>query len=127
MTASVLQEYYHPGSLDSGAMGGFQSLDNGNVMLAWGYNPSFIEYDTDGIVVMDVQRGKIQQGFQADMFAYRVHKGGWKGRPYWPPSAAVDAPYGTTENATIHLSWNGATDIASWAIVSVSFPSDNHH
>ncbi|KAF4974036.1 hypothetical protein FZEAL_9029 [Fusarium zealandicum] len=118
MTVRLVHEYYHPASIDSGAMGGLQVLDNGNVMVGWGYNPSFVEYAPNGSVVMSVQRGRLDQGFQADMFAYRAHKGNWTGRPSWLPSAAVDAPYRTTRNATVYLSWNGATDIASWAVLA---------
>jgi hypothetical protein len=54
------------------------------------------------------------------MFAYRVNKGDWKGNPSWPPSVAADAPNNSTLNATVYVSWNGATEVASWAIVSIS-------
>ncbi|KAH7273108.1 ASST-domain-containing protein [Fusarium solani] len=118
MTVRVVHEYYHPSGIDSGAMGGMQTLESGNVIVGWGYTPSFVEYAPNGTVVMSVQRGKLGEGFQADMFAYRAHKGHWTGRPSWLPSAAVDAPHRTTENATVYLSWNGATDIASWAVLA---------
>ncbi|KAM5376294.1 hypothetical protein ACJZ2D_005665 [Fusarium nematophilum] len=124
MTVRVVQEYFHPSGIDSGAMGGMQTLENGNVIVGWGYTPSFVEYAPNGTVVMEAHRGKIGQGFQADMFAYRAHKGNWTGRPPWLPSAAVDAPHRTTENATVFLSWNGATDIASWAVLAS--PYANH-
>ncbi|KAK7427206.1 hypothetical protein QQZ08_006319 [Neonectria magnoliae] len=123
MTARVVHEYYHPAHVDSGAMGGFRSLDSGNVLLGWGYNPGFVEYTPDGTVVMDVQRGPLGTGFQNDMFAYRVSKYDWTGRPRWLPSVAVDAPFRTTENATVWLSWNGATDIASWVVVGSPIPA----
>lgn len=118
MTARLVQEYYHPEKIDAGAMGGFQSLPNGNVMVAWGHTPAFVEFTFDGTPVMDVQRGKIGLDTQSDMFAYRVHKSDWKGRPTWPPTLASDSNDGTTNNATIYVSWNGATDIAKWFIVS---------
>lgn len=118
MTARTVAEYFHPESVDAGAMGGFQPLPNGNVMVAWGHSPGFVEYTSDGRPVMDVQRGKLGVESQNDMFAYRVNKGQWQGRPKWPPSVAMDSPAGTTENATVYVSWNGATDVAQWAIVS---------
>ncbi|KAH7170043.1 ASST-domain-containing protein [Dactylonectria macrodidyma] len=122
MTARIVQEYFHPERINSGAMGGFHSLDNGNVIIGWGYNPGYVEYTPDGKPVMDIQRGKLGEGFQADLFAYRVSKHDWTGRPRWLPSAAIDAPHRTTENATVYLSWNGATDIASWVVVGFPIP-----
>ncbi|PNY29792.1 Uncharacterized protein TCAP_00293 [Tolypocladium capitatum] len=118
MTARVVREYFHPESINSGAMGGLQQLESGNVMIGWGYSPGFVEYKSDGTPVMDVQRGKIGVESLADMFAYRVYKHQWKGKPTWPPSAAVDAPSRTTLNATVYLSWNGATDVKSWAVLA---------
>lgn len=117
MTARVVHEYFHPESINSGAMGGLQQLESGNVMIGWGHSPGFVEYKSDGTPVMDIQRGKIGVESLADMFAYRVYKHQWQGKPSWPPSAAVDAPSRTTSNATVYLSWNGATDVKSWAVV----------
>ncbi|OTA08012.1 hypothetical protein A9Z42_0089470 [Trichoderma parareesei] len=122
-TARLVSQFFHPEGVNSGAMGGYQSLSNGNIMTAWGYNPSFVEYAPDGTPVLDVQRGPIGgQEAVPDMFAYRVHKGDWKGQPSWPPSIAVDAPNNNTYNATIYVSWNGATEVSSWAI----FASNDH-
>jgi hypothetical protein len=123
MTAAVIQEYYHPEGINSGAIGGMQEMDNGHVMVSWGYNPTFVEYMKDGTPVLDVQRGTIGNGFQSDLFAYRVSKHAWKGEPSWPPSIAVDAPNRTTLNASVFVSWNGATDIDKWAVVSVHYGS----
>ncbi|KAH7329480.1 ASST-domain-containing protein [Stachybotrys elegans] len=117
-TARLVQEYYHPKGLDSGAMGGFQALESGNVMLGFGYNPGFVEFTPDGKPVMDIQRGNLGAGFLSDMFAYRVSKGKWTGRPTWPPSVAIDAPRKTALDATVYVSWNGATDVAQWAILA---------
>lgn len=121
MTVEVVHEYLHPQHINSGAMGGLHSLDNGNVIVSWGDNPSFVEYKSDGTPVLDVQRGQIGVGSVPDMSAYRVSKHQWKGYPTWPPSIAVDAPNRTTLNASVYLSWNGATEVASWAIVSAQF------
>ncbi|UKZ77083.1 hypothetical protein TrVFT333_004801 [Trichoderma virens FT-333] len=121
-TARVVNQFFHPESIDSGAMGGYQTLDSGNVMTGWGYYPGFVEYTSDGTPVMDFQRGIIGGEPLPDMFAYRVNKGDWKGNPSWPPSVAADAPNNSTLNATVYVSWNGATEVASWAI----FASNNH-
>lgn len=117
MTARVVQELFHPQRVNTGAMGGLQSLPNGNKLIGWGYNPSFVEFAPDGTPVMDVQRGKIGVGFQNDMFAYRVKKFNWVGHPTWPPSIAIDSPSGSTADGIVYLSWNGATEVATWAVV----------
>lgn len=117
MTVQVVHEYYHPEHVNSGAMGGFQHLDNGNVLLGWGYNPSIVEYKPDGTPVLDIQRGKIGSSL-SDMFAYRVNKHDWKGVPRWPPSIAVDYPARSTVNGTVFVSWNGATEVKEWIVVS---------
>ncbi|EHK41518.1 hypothetical protein TRIATDRAFT_175178, partial [Trichoderma atroviride IMI 206040] len=122
LTARVVSQFFHPENIDSGAMGGYQTLGSGNVMTGWGHNPGFVEYTSDGAPVMDFQRGIIGSDVLADMFAYRVNKGDWTGRPPWPPTMAADAPNASTVDATVYVSWNGATDVASWAI----FASDNH-
>ncbi|RFU75764.1 arylsulfotransferase [Trichoderma arundinaceum] len=121
-TARVATQFFHPESIDSGAMGGYQTLGSGNIMTGWGYYPGFVEYKSDGTPVMDFQRGMIGGEPLPDMFAYRVNKGNWAGKPSWPPSVAADAPNNNTLDATIYVSWNGATDVASWAI----FASNDH-
>ncbi|KAL7911344.1 Arylsulfotransferase domain-containing protein [Trichoderma velutinum] len=124
-TARVVSEFFHPESIDSGAMGGYQTLNSGNVMTGWGYYPGFVEYTSDGTPVMDIQRGTIGGEPLPDMFAYRVNKGDWAGNPSWPPSVTADAPNNSTLDATVYVSWNGATEVASWAIVSI-FLSSKH-
>lgn len=118
-TARVLHEFYHPRHINTAAQGGMQMLPNGNALLGFGYVPGYVEYTPDGEVAMDFQRSRIDlhRSHNNGMNAYRVAKGNWVGRPTWPPSIARDAPFGTAEGATLYLSWNGATDIARWAIV----------
>ncbi|KAF4126999.1 Arylsulfotransferase (ASST) [Geosmithia morbida] len=147
MTARLVREYYHPGHLDSLAMGGMQIIESqprgersdesrfegsgqgepsedrreGNAIVAWGWTPSFVEYTPDGRVAMDLQKGKVGVGRQADMFAYRVFKAPWSGKPSWPPSMAVEAD---GDEAVVYMSWNGATDVSSWNVYTTSSPID---
>lgn len=121
MTARVLQEYYHPDRINSAAMGGMTTLKNGNVFMGWGYNPSYTEFAPDGSTVLSFSRG-IAPKHLPDMFAYRAYKGNWVGQPPWPPSIAIDRYTESTDNATVYLSWNGATEVSTWAIVSPPQP-----
>jgi hypothetical protein len=123
MTARVVQEYYHPANIDVGAMGGFQQLENGNVLVSFGWYPSFVEYSSNGSVVMDVQRGAVGGEKLVDMFAYRTEKYDWVGKPSWPPAIAVDSPHGTTSDSIVYVSWNGATEVTRWYVVSFAHPN----
>ncbi|KAM3531763.1 hypothetical protein MY4038_004341 [Beauveria bassiana] len=125
-TVALVKEYWHPeGRFNSSRMGGgggggsMQMLKEGHVLIAWGGNPAFVEYDKAGRPVMDVERGRVGGGRRdGDMHAYRVGRHRWQGEPSWPPSVAVDAPLKSTSNATVYVSWNGATDVAQWAILA---------
>ena len=117
-TASLLAEYYHPNSLQSGAMGSYQSLPSGNVLTGWGTNPTFAEFTDKGEPVMNVQLGQLGSATNP-VFVYRAYKLEWVGIPTWPPNiAAVPGPLANSStNATVYMSWNGATELASWALV----------
>jgi hypothetical protein len=121
MTARVLHQYTHPQGIDSRVMGSMQILGSDNILLGFGANPGIAEYTLDGIPVLDIQRGSIGVGEVVDMRVYRVSKHNWTGMPTWPPSIAVDASTRTTRDATVYVSWNGATEIASWVVVSLIF------
>ncbi|OAQ99444.1 hypothetical protein LLEC1_05032, partial [Akanthomyces lecanii] len=85
-TVELVQEFFHPEGVNSGRMGGVQLLKEGHAMVAWGDNPSFVEYNKAGQPVMDVQRGLLGAGRQEGMYAYRVSRHRWQGEPSWPPS-----------------------------------------
>jgi hypothetical protein len=118
MTARVLNEYLYPEDENVGAMGAYQQLDSGNVLISFGHVPGFVEYKQDGTPVFDVQRGKLRVGNLADMFSYRIFKHDWVGNPTWPPSVAVNVPGNTTSDATVWVSWNGATEVDKWVVLA---------
>ena len=49
--------------------------------------------------------------------SYRAFRGAWVGRPTTPPDAVLTRSGGT---ATVHVSWNGATQVATWRVLSGS-------
>jgi hypothetical protein len=118
MTARIMNEYFYPEDENVGAMGAYQQLDSGNVLVSFGHVPGFVEYKEDGTPVMDVQRGKLRTGNLADMFSYRIFKHNWVGNPTWPPSVAVNVPGNTTSDATVWVSWNGATEVNQWVVLA---------
>jgi hypothetical protein len=99
-------------------MGNLQVLETGNVLLAFGFNPAVVEYTIGGVSVMGIQLGNISVGANRVNVVYRASKYNWTGKPTWPPNVAVDTPEKGMVNTTIYLSWNGATDVASWSVAS---------
>lgn len=107
MTAAVVSESWHPESLSSFAMGSYDQLDSGNAIVGWGANPSFTQHLPNGECVQDIQFSIWAQP-QAN---YRVFANDWVGYPTWPPSIAA-------MNRKVYVSWNGATEVRSWMVVS---------
>lgn len=116
MKVSLGQDYLSPNQLQSFALGSYVDLPNGNVLVGFGSQASFIEYTADGTVVRNVQWAQFQNVIGADPSSYRVFQEDWVGRPTWDPSIAVDV-----SNGSIYVSWNGATEVRSWAVVSPDY------
>ncbi|KAI0477103.1 Arylsulfotransferase-domain-containing protein [Xylariaceae sp. FL0804] len=109
MTAEVVSEWYHPVGVQAWAQGGYQLQENGNALIGWGVVPAFTEYDPQGNIIMDIQGRPWSSTENGGMPFYRVYRLNWEGRPTWRPTvAAVDG--------VIYVSWNGATEVRSWAL-----------
>ncbi|PYI29137.1 hypothetical protein BP00DRAFT_427835 [Aspergillus indologenus CBS 114.80] len=110
MTARLLDRYDRPDGDLTRLRGSVQRLPNGNVFVGWSERGYQSEHSPDGKVLM-------QANFASTRFSsYRSYKFPFVGRPSQPPDV-VASVYGTdeTDMATIfHVSWNGATDVASW-------------
>jgi hypothetical protein len=92
-------------------------------MIGWGGLPNFTEFNAQGQVIYDAQlpRGE---------FSYRVYREPWTGEPATPPSIAArtrrapSCPPGPAATCPLNLttavyaSWNGATDVASWQLLT---------
>lgn len=118
-TATLSQEFYHPQGVLSGSQGSIEPLSNGNHLVGWGANPTFTEHLPDGLdgtTVLDVQFKPWRAGSGSGGSSYRVFKLDWAGFPLQPPSVAVEG--NGTANATVYVSWNGATEARRWALVS---------
>lgn len=113
MTAKIVAEHFHPVGLQTVGRGGFNILKNGNALIAWGTNPAITEH-MGGRVVMDIQVGPLVNGFLPGVNApYRAFRTEWTAKPTWKPSIAADS-------STVYVSWNGATELAYWVVVSVN-------
>jgi hypothetical protein len=111
MEVRLVSEFYHPQSVQAWAQGGYHLLPNGNALIGWGVVPAMTEFDEAGNVVMDVQIRPWNTTSSGGGPLYRVYKFDWVGQPLWGPSCAF-------VNGTVYVSWNGATEVASWSLVS---------
>lgn len=106
-TARLKQEYADKNHVGY-AMGSTQLLQNGNVLVGWGTQPYATEFTSDGTAVWEASG--------LGDTCYRVAKSIWVGQPQADPdvAAVVDA----SGRLHVYASWNGATRVASWQVLS---------
>jgi hypothetical protein len=90
-----------------GAMGGTQVLPSGNVLVGWGLDPALTEFTADGTAIFDANLGGP---------SYRAYRDPWTGTPAAPPDIAVRPDEGG--GIRVYMSWNGATGVAGWQVLS---------
>jgi hypothetical protein len=76
---------------------------SGNWLMGYGGLPNFTEYDPSGHVLLDGTLGKNVQSF-------RTYLQPWSGQAPGAPSVAVSG-------SSVAVSWNGATNVASWQVL----------
>lgn len=114
-TVQMAQEYAHPKPLLAVAMGSVQTMPGGNVLVGWGTEPYVSEFTGDGSLMGDVQ---MLSGYKS----YRAYRQAWKGIPEHGPAVAINRDPNTAK-ATLYVSWNGATDVAShWEVHAGQHP-----
>jgi hypothetical protein len=107
--ATLVRSLRHPKGLLVPFEGNAQLLPNGHVFVGWGATSYYTEFDAAGRVVLDGRIGRLgAPGTEAD--TYRAYRFEWKGAPRDAPAIAIkgDAAY---------VSWNGATEVASWRLL----------
>jgi hypothetical protein len=85
-------------------MGNFEQLPDGGAFVGWGTAGAFTEFAPDGTVRFDAT---LADG----SVTYRAFRAPWVGRPAEPPKVVVTRDAG---GAVVHVSWNGATEVARW-------------
>jgi Arylsulfotransferase (ASST) len=113
MRATQHRRYVHSPPALAHALGSTQLLPNGNVLIGWGTSPYFTEYTDGGTVVLDAT---LPAGGQN----YRTLRFPWVGRPYFPPAARAAAQ---GDGQVLYVSWNGATEVATWQLETGTDPS----
>ncbi|MDE3096248.1 MAG: aryl-sulfate sulfotransferase [Chloroflexota bacterium] len=87
--------------------GSCQRQPNGNWLIGWGDVGRVTEFTPSGEICLDL-------AFPGN--SYRSLRFDWQGRPAEPP--AVAAARGANGATNVWASWNGATDIDRWRVLS---------
>src|SRR5206468_2442469 len=108
--ATLVRSYQHPKKLLSPFEGNAQFLPDGHVFVGWGGWPYVSELSKNGEVLFDAYFGHGKPpGEDAD--SYRAYRFVWHGHPADVPAIAV-------AGGKVHVSWNGATEVARWLVLT---------
>jgi hypothetical protein len=120
-TATLAAQFVRTPGLLTLCCGNAQLLSGGNWMVGWGGLPNLTEFNAQGQMIYDAQlpRGE---------FSYRVYRESWSGQPSEPPQIAAKTSSGCPPGSmcllaprtAVYASWNGATDVASWQLLTGS-------
>jgi hypothetical protein len=113
-TATLVTQITHPPPLLAYSQGNFQALANGDWFAGWGQLPELSEFNAAGALLFDAH-------FPAHTQSYRDFRFAWTGLPATPPVFAFQA--GAQRAGTVYASWNGATLVAAWRVLSGATPS----
>lgn len=112
--ASLVRSFTHPDQLQSPSKGNLQLLPGGHAFAGWGgKNPRFSEFAADGTLLFD------ETFVSPNSSSYRAYRSEWSARPTDRPAAAATTAGAST---TVYASWNGATEIARWRVLSGTAP-----
>ncbi|MGN6372507.1 MAG: arylsulfotransferase family protein [Solirubrobacteraceae bacterium] len=114
-TATLRSSLTHPTHLLSVSQGNMQTLPSGNTVVGYGSIPEISEFASDGSLLFDAH-------LPLDMVSYRAFRFPWSAQPPTPP-AVLGSLNNTSEETIVHMSWNGATDVASWRVLAGASPN----
>jgi hypothetical protein len=116
MTATLVRVAEHSTPLVSGSQGNTEALANGNWLVGWGEEPDLSEFSPGGQLLFDAH-------LPAAYESYRAYRLPWAGQPTDPPALAYIKPPGAAAAATVYASWNGASAVAAWHVLSGASPA----
>jgi hypothetical protein len=109
--AHLASVYTHPNTpLLASSQGNMQTLADGNSLVGFGGIPAISEFSPGGTLLFDAH-------LPYDMSFYRAFRFPWSGRPASPPSVLANLN-NTGEETIVHMSWNGASEVASWRVLA---------
>jgi Arylsulfotransferase (ASST) len=101
-TAVITNVYRHDPNVAAGFAGDMQTLADGSRFLGFGGVPAATLYAPDKTPQLEV--GLTGASYRAFTFP-------WVGTPSEPPAAVV-------KNGSVYASWNGATQVSSWQVLT---------
>jgi Arylsulfotransferase (ASST) len=113
MTATLVRQYTHRPGLSSNYEGNAQPLPGGDVLVGWGQQPYFTEFNSRGQIDYDVR-------FASATDSYRAYRFPWSAQPPTLPAIAISRGRRST---TAYASWNGATNVSAFRVLAGSSPS----
>lgn len=108
-TASLASAYGASQKRTVAFLGSMSLLGGGNALLGFGSLPYFSEYSKSGRLLLDAVWPGKDRSYRA------LFSSNWVGTPYFPPRGAVRKFHGRT---TVYASWDGATQVARWAVLA---------
>ncbi|MBV8734607.1 MAG: arylsulfotransferase family protein, partial [Solirubrobacterales bacterium] len=114
-TARLAHAYRHPHPVLANAMGSFQTLPDGHVLIGWGSAPITSEFSADGKLLADVRLGPKST-------SYRAYRDAWAANPATSPAIATRRD-SSGANVNLYASWNGATALSHWLVLAGPGPS----
>jgi hypothetical protein len=113
-TAALVKQFTNASkTLLATSQGNTLSLPGGDWLMGYGGLPNFTEYSSSGEVLLDGTLGKNVQSFRTYLAPWSAHA---------PGAPAVLAQSGVGGSLTVSVSWNGATDVASWQVLAGAAP-----
>ena len=129
-TAVIDKEWRHAPDLFGPIVGSSRATDAGTELVSFGNAGVATEYGAQNRVAFQASM-VVEQGRECTRGAigtsdacpatYRTtREAAWDGRPAEPPALALDR---AGDDVTAFASWNGATGVATWALLAGSDPS----
>ncbi|MDF2655069.1 MAG: hypothetical protein K0R19_1543 [Bacillota bacterium] len=116
MTAEADRTYYHDPGLFAASQGNVQQLENCNQFIGWGQEPYLSEFSQAGNTPKNPSANFLYDvRFPNQNISYRSFKNRWVGCPLCPPCIAVRR---SKCGIKVYASWNGATEVAAWQVLS---------
>ena len=109
MRASLVGEYTHPDKQYADAAGNVQVLPNGGVFVGWGRALAISEFSHEGELLFDASLLRKNKSYRAFRFL-------WSGQPLDRPACV--AKRASEEELRVYVSWNGATEVESWEVLT---------
>jgi hypothetical protein len=114
-TVTLVKQFTNPTkTLLASSQGNLLTLPGGDWLMGYGGLPNFTEYNSSGHVLLDGTLGKNVQNFRTYLYP-------WSAQP--PGAPSVLATPGAGGTIAVAVSWNGATEVASWQVLAGASPS----